>query len=135
MKINGSCHCGKVTFEVLEPLSDVYQCYCDTCRKLSGAAYSVVSYVPAKNFKITKSDAPLHIYESSPGKERHYCSNCCTPIFVQLKSKPDTVRIRLGVLDSESNVNIVGHVWVSEKPHWCKITDSLPQFEERSTRA
>ena len=128
--LNGSCHCGKVVFEINDSLSDVNKCYCKTCRKLSGGAYSVVARVSSNAFKIIKGDEFLHTYESSPGKVRYYCNDCCSPIFVTVKSQPEFVRIRLGVLDFEPKVNIVGHIWVSEKPDWHYINDSLPKHSE-----
>ncbi|MCV2402254.1 GFA family protein [Marinomonas sp. C2222] len=126
----GSCHCKKVVFEVQEPLSAVNLCYCHSCRHLSGAAYSVVARIPKNAFRMLKGKESLHIYESSTGKFRHYCRDCCSPIFVTVKSQPEFVRIRLGVLDFNPVVNIVGHIWVSEKPNWHTINDQLPQYAE-----
>ena len=126
----GSCHCGKVTFEISGPFSRVYKCYCETCRKLSGSAFSVVTKIQKTNFKINSDLDNLHIYESKPGKERHYCRTCCSPIYVTVKEQPNLVRNRLGLLDGDPDFEIVGHIWVSEKPKWQEMTDSLPQFEE-----
>ena len=39
MKINGSCHCGEVTFEArIDPMK-VRICHCIDCQKLSGTAF------------------------------------------------------------------------------------------------
>lgn len=132
---SGSCHCGKVVFEINGSLSDVNYCYCETCRKLSGGAYSVVTRVSSDKFNVIRGNELLHTYESSPGKERYYCNVCCSPIYVTVKSQPEFVRIRLGVLDFEPKVNIVGHIWVSEKPKWYSINDLLPQYQEWPTNA
>lgn len=126
----GSCHCRRVAFEVPEQLGDVRFCFCETCRKLSGSAFSAVALVETRKFKILQGHGELRGYESSQGKFRYYCSQCYSPIYVQLESKPETVRIRLGTLNFEPKVNIVGHIWVKEKPKWFKITDDLPQFQE-----
>lgn len=55
--------------------------------------------------EIIKDDKSLHCYESSPGKVRYYCKNCCSPIFVTVQSQPKFARICLGVLDFEPKVN------------------------------
>jgi hypothetical protein len=39
------------------------------------------------------------------------------------------VRIRLGLLNGDPNVEVTGHMWVSEKPDWHQINDDLPQYE------
>lgn len=129
----GSCHCGAVAFQLRGGLSRVYKCYCQTCRKLSGAAFSVVTKVRVENFSVTRGTELLHVYESMPGKFRYYCRNCCSPVYVTVDSQPDLVRIRLGVLDTDPQVEIAGHIWVSEKPQWQEITDSLPQYREWNT--
>lgn len=126
----GSCHCRKIEFTVPENLGDVRLCYCETCRKLSGSAFSAVAVVEASQFKLLKGQDGLVSYESSKGKMRYYCSHCHSPIFVQLQSKPEQVRIRLGVLNFEPKVNITAHIWVKEKPIWFNILDNLPQFPE-----
>ena len=126
----GSCHCKNVAFTVNGELSDVNLCYCQTCRKLSGSAYSVVARISVDEFEITEGKDSLQTYESSPGKVRYCCNKCCSPIYVTVKSQPEFVRIRLGVLDFEPTVNIVNHIWVSEKPDWHTIHDSLPQHQE-----
>ena len=124
----GSCCCGRIKFEIISDFSHVYFCYCSTCRKLSGAVFSCVSRVLASGFNITTGKEHLCPYESSPNKYRYNCDVCCAPIFVQLKEKPEEVRIRLGLLDSHPKVEVVGHMWVSEKPAWYNIADSLPQY-------
>lgn len=126
----GSCHCGKVVFEIPENLGDVRFCYCQTCRKLNGSAFSSVAMVPASEFKILKGETELVTYESTKGKHRYYCKTCHAPMFVKLESKPDEVRIRLGVLDFAPQVNLKGHIWVKEKPEWYVIKDDLPQHQE-----
>lgn len=124
----GSCHCKNVSFEVDEPTLSVNYCYCETCRKLSGAAFSVVAKIPRSSFKITKGQNALTVYESMPGKFRHYCSSCFAPVYVEVEAEPSLVRIRLGLLDGSPRVDVTSHVWVSEKPQWHDINDDLPRY-------
>ena len=126
----GSCHCGAVEYQVPQHLGDVKFCYCQTCRKLNGTAFSSVALVDAKDFKLLKGESSMSRYESSPGKFRYHCANCFAPIYVQLAAKPEAYRIRLGLLNFEPSVNITGHIWVSEKPVWYVIQDDLPQAAE-----
>jgi len=124
----GSCHCGKVTFKVPQQLGDVRYCYCETCRKLSGSAFSAVALIASDGFELLSGQDDLAVYESSPDKFRYYCGHCHCQIHAAVASQPDYVRLRLGVLDFEPDVQIVAHMWVSEKPHWHVIHDDLPQF-------
>ncbi len=126
----GSCHCGAVQFAVPKALGKVNLCYCGTCRKLNGSAFSSVAMVDAQDFRLLKGQEAMATYESSPGKVRFYCAHCHAPIYVQLKAKPEQLRIRLGLLDFEPEVTISSHIWVKEKPEWYVINDELPQYSE-----
>ena len=128
--ITGSCHCQKIKFSVPKKLNDVKYCHCNTCRKLSGTAYSVVSLVDNQNFKFISGQEHLMHYRSSPHKKRVHCKTCFSPIYVELDTHPNDKRIRLGSLDEAPIVNITGHIWVSQKPEWSVINDDLPQMLE-----
>ncbi|MCJ8312618.1 MAG: GFA family protein [Saccharospirillaceae bacterium] len=130
IKITGSCHCARVKIQIPKNLNDVRLCYCQTCQKLSGSAFSAVSMVAAHDFIILKGQDNLTHYKSSPNKTRFHCKTCFSPIYVQLDSKPNEKRIRLGLLNEEPTVNITAHIWVSEKPDWVVINDDLPQLQE-----
>ena len=126
----GSCQCGKVVFGFEADLLPVYYCYCRTCRKLSGSAFSLVSRVNKAAFKIIKGENHLQSYQSSLGKYRYNCRTCCSPIYVDTDLQPEFVRLRLGLLDEEPNVVFKGHIWLSHKPAYIKIRDVLPQYEQ-----
>lgn len=126
----GSCHCGAVQYRVPESLGEVKYCHCQTCRKLTGTAFSSVALVSADDFELLKGESELRAYESTAGKFRYHCRHCFAPIFVRLESRPEQVRIRLGLLDFSPQVNVTGHIWVSEKAAWYSITDDLPQSPE-----
>lgn len=131
--INGSCHCHKVQFEINTNRLTVRYCYCETCRKLSGADYSCVARVDRNQFNIIQGEKSLSIYSSKPGKKRFYCSVCFSPIYVITDEEQNFLRVRLGLLDGKPDVEVTGHMWVSEKPEWRKIDDSLPVFNEGFT--
>jgi hypothetical protein len=46
MKIDGSCHCGRIRFEAEVDPATVVICHCTDCRTLSGSAFRTV--VPTK---------------------------------------------------------------------------------------
>lgn len=131
--ISGTCHCKSVAFEIDQESLSVRYCYCETCRKLSGADYSSVARVPRERFRITRGDENLLCYESRPGKNRFYCGKCFSPIYVITNNETTFLRVRLGLLDGELKVNVTGHMWVSEKPAWRTIEDDLPIYTHEYT--
>ncbi len=126
--IVGSCHCKSVSFSIDRPRLSVRRCYCETCRKLSGADYSSVARVARNKFTITSGAEQLASYESRPGKLRFYCASCYSPIYVITNNEPEFLRVRTGLLDGSPEVEVTGHMWVSEKPSWVEIDDDRPIF-------
>jgi len=72
----------------------------------------------------------LREFESSPGRFRSFCSRCGSPVYKRVGEQPDSVRIRLGLLDGDPQLRSRAHIWVSSKAPWYEITDSLPQLPE-----
>lgn len=126
--ITGSCYCQSVAVAIVLDELSVRYCYCQTCRKLSGADYSCVARVARSKFSITRGQSVLQAYESRPGKERFYCGLCHSPVYVITDNEPSFLRLRLGILNGQPKVRVTGHMWVSEKPPWRSIEDDLPVY-------
>jgi hypothetical protein len=131
--ISGTCHCQQICFAIDENTLSVRYCYCKTCRKLSGADYSSVARVTREKFQITQGQDKLLCYESRPGKHRFYCRHCFAPIYVVTDNETTFLRVRLGLLDGQPDVEVTGHMWVSEKPAWRSIEDDLPIYNHEYT--
>jgi hypothetical protein len=128
--MKGSCHCGKVHYEISGPPVRFAYCHCHDCRKICGSLYSAAMVLKKEDFRITSGEAELTAYESSPGKDRLFCRFCGTPIYSRMKHKPGIVIIRAGTLDTAPPVRPQMHIWVSAKAPWYEILDQLPQHAE-----
>jgi hypothetical protein len=49
MRVNGSCHCGQITYEAEVDPARVGVCNCTDCQVLSGSAFRVSVPAPAQN--------------------------------------------------------------------------------------
>ena len=127
--LTGSCLCGRVRYEVHGKLGPVIHCHCVTCRKAQGGAFVTNAPVRKKYLQVVSGQDSVAQYESSPGKMRCFCRNCGSPLWSRRESEPDTLRLRLGALDSDPERRPLAHIWVAEKAPWFQITDDLPQFE------
>lgn len=123
----GSCLCGGVRFEVRGELGRITLCHCAQCRKAQGGAFVAASPVKAAEFFITRGTELLSAFESSPGKERVFCRRCGTPLFSRRAIDPETVRIRLGMLDTPVG-QPDAHIFVADKADWDELHDDLPQY-------
>jgi hypothetical protein len=126
--LKGSCLCGGVKYEAEGPLMGVARCHCDQCRKASGAEFATNGSVAAETFRVVAGEELLARFESSPGAFRVFCGRCGSPLFKEDANRAYQVRLRLGCLDTDVEQAPTFHVFVSEKPSWSQIADSLPQY-------
>ena len=127
--LKGSCLCGGIQYEIDAELGPVTNCHCSQCRKASGAAFASNASVPAASFRFVSGAELLKQWQSSPGKERCFCGRCGSPILKRNDDHPETIRLRLGTLNTDPGVKPSRHIYVGSKAPWVDITDALPQSQ------
>jgi hypothetical protein len=93
----GSCHCGKVRYEVSTDLSKVMSCNCSLC---SRAGY-LLNFVPASQFKLLSGEDNLQDYRFNTHKIEHmFCKTCGVRSFARGKMRDgsDTAAINVRCL-------------------------------------
>ncbi len=78
MLYKGSCHCGRVSFEVEGDLYAVKECNCSICRRLGALRW----FVPRSQVHFVNPESNLSTYEFGKRKiQHHFCSTCgCAPM-------------------------------------------------------
>lgn len=96
----GSCHCGKVRFEIEAPAEiDALDCNCSICSK-SGFLHLIV---PRSRFRLLAGEEELSEYRFGTGVARHtFCRVCGIKAFYTPRSNPDGVGINVRCLDPET---------------------------------
>jgi hypothetical protein len=95
----GSCLCGGIRFQVNQALAPIQICHCSQCRKAQGGPFASNIPVDRSAFDWRAGEELLQAYESSPGKWRHFCRRCGSPVFSSRSSLPGVLRLRAGLLD------------------------------------
>lgn len=127
----GSCLCGAVKYEIDGELGPIVYCHCSRCRKANGSAFAAVSPVASSDFHIVKGQEHLRSYRSASGVHRVFCGICGSPIIGKRESLSETVRVRIGTLDTPSYAKVSAHIFVNSKAEWDNIHDDAPQYQER----
>ena len=71
--VKGSCHCGKIQFEVALPIQMKARCNCSLCSR-KGAEILVIE---PEQFQLLSGEESLGLYQWNSMKARHYfCKNC-----------------------------------------------------------
>lgn len=75
MRHRGSCHCGRVRFEIESELDAFFRCNCSFCARRG----IVHTYVPGDGFRLLQGESELSRYSFSPHSTEHgFCSTCGT---------------------------------------------------------
>ncbi len=127
--LEGSCLCGGVRYRARGPLQAMACCHCVECRKASGAEFATNATIDTSRFELIEGEALLRGYESSPGTERVFCGRCGSPILKRSGEKPETIRLRLGCLDTPLDQKPSVRVFLAEKASWTEILDDIPSFD------
>jgi hypothetical protein len=127
----GSCLCESVRYEVTGHLGPLVYCHCKRCRKATGSAFIAVAPIPKAHFKITHGETCLNTYRSEAGVCHTFCNRCGSPIMAYRESEPDTLRLRVGTLDTSLPTHVSAHIFVASKAEWDDIHDTAPQYAER----
>lgn len=128
--IQGSCLCGKVVYELRGLPQAMYYCHCGICRKATGSSFATNMLACADDFVVVAGHSYLKSYESSPNEQRHFCSECGSPIYGEAAVRPGVVSIRCGTLDGDPGVRPASHIYTASKAPWFAISDQLIQFPD-----
>jgi hypothetical protein len=125
----GGCLCGRVHFEITGEIQDIVYCHCSQCRKAQGSAFATNGNVARKSFHFIKGEGELSGYESTPGQTKYFCKTCGSPIISKNTTTPNTVRVRLGIIETDISERPTAHIFVTSKASWEEIAGDIPQFD------
>ena len=88
MSYQGSCHCGRVTFEVEgDTPGEAMSCNCSHCRRKG----FLLAFVPASSFSLTGGTDSLETYTFNTHRLRHrFCRTCGVQPFAEGSSADGT---------------------------------------------
>ncbi|AQS36658.1 hypothetical protein Sps_01492 [Shewanella psychrophila] len=125
----GKCLCGEVEVTVEGDISDIIHCHCSLCRKNSGTAYATNGFVNSADFSIIRGLDKLSQFSFKPGRTRHFCKQCGSPVFSSNSDDKSRIRLRLGILDSDILERPISHNFVSSKANWELLDAELPRYD------
>ncbi|WP_100641268.1 GFA family protein [Alteromonas facilis] len=125
----GSCLCGAISVELNGPISSIIHCHCSLCRKNSGTAYATNGFVNTADFAVSDPEELLTGYERTPGKIRHFCSKCASPVYSSNAEDKTRLRVRLGIFDTPIVERPISHNFVSSRANWDDLDAHLPRYD------
>ncbi|HZP89023.1 MAG TPA: GFA family protein [Burkholderiales bacterium] len=131
MKVEGSCHCGAITFEAEIDAATVTLCHCTDCQKLTGTAFRTTVPAPVQTFVLRSGTPKTYIKrtaESGRPRIQAFCGDCGTPIYACAVQDPVTYGIRVGTLAQRKQLHPARQIWCRSALPWAKV-EGLPQRE------
>lgn len=134
--LRGGCCCGGVKYTSTSLPTDIQNCHCIMCRRLSGSAFLSFADFPAAAIKIDPGASLQTLYLSDIA-ERGYCSACGTPVTMRYSCEPDRMGIAAGTIDDDSVEGelapATAHIFLSQKASWYTIgEDGLERWDRFS---
>ena len=101
MKVEGSCHCGRIRYRGEVDPALVTICHCTDCQKLSGTGYRIGAPAAAASFALLSGEPKTYVKTADSGNKRThaFCGDCGTPVYSCAIEAPTPAesRLRCGV--------------------------------------
>ena len=133
MKIDGSCHCGAISYEAEVDPEGVYVCHCTDCQAFSGGAFRWSVTIPESAFRLLSGQPKAYEKQTDSGKMNHqcFCDTCASPIYSKtLGSDPPRINLRLGTARQRAELRPRIELWCGSAQSWISIggpTEKLDQ--------
>jgi len=116
----GSCHCGRVAFEVDGDIRGVVECNCSICRR-KGALWHAAK---ADQVRITAGEADLGVYRFNTMKAQHYfCKACGVSPFSHPRIDPSLWVVNVRCLEGVDVKSLPVQPFDGE--HWEEAAEAL----------
>ena len=134
MKIDGSCHCGFLTFQAEVDPAKVEVCHCSDCQKLSGSAFRVIAPTEPGPFRLLTGVPKTYVKTADSGNKRvqAFCPHCGTSIYGApyvegATAKLQVVGLRVGTVTQRAQLAPKAQFWTRSRLAWMKTVNDLTE--------
>jgi len=134
MKVNGSCHCGEITYEAEVDPEGVSACNCTDCQMLTGTVYRVSVRTPAASFRLLSGTPKVYVKTAESGERRRhaFCPNCGTPVRASADTDtPPSYSLRIGCLAQRAELPPKRRLWCKSALRWAQDVSGIPGLERQ----
>ena len=133
MNIDGSCHCGYVTFEAEADPETTTICNCTDCQTMSGAPLRAVITTRPGTFVLLSGKPTEYRKTSESGvvRPQAFCPRCGTAIYsTTVGDDPKAFNVRLGVLRQRYELVPRRQIFARSQQAWVNDLDAIQKFEK-----
>jgi hypothetical protein len=134
MDIDGSCHCGRITYRAQIDPEAVYVCHCTDCQKISGSPFRWAVSVPQENFELLGGTLKTYVKTIESGRKNHqkFCADCASPIYSTVPGRePVTFNLRLGTARQRDQLRPRVQSWCQSAQGWAVEIPGAERIEKQ----
>jgi hypothetical protein len=128
----GGCFCGAVRYEFNEDPVMVRNCHCDSCRKVTGAAFATNVFVKEEDLTMLQGELTTfdHVADSGNARAQEFCAKCGTSVFSLGARTKGMKAIRIGTIDDASGLEPMANVYTARALSFSYIDETLENSDE-----
>jgi hypothetical protein len=126
----GGCLCGQLRYEAKDAPRFMGHCYCEDCRKASGAGFIPFMGFPASAVRFTGQSLRFTSKSArDTDTDRNSCPVCGSLVFGGIVGKTESYTIYAGSLDDPSAFHPTIAIFTRGRPDWAVIPPHLTVYE------
>ena len=129
MKVNGSCHCGRIAYEAELDPARVGVCHCTDCQALSGSAFTVYAQVPREAFRLLRGEPKVYVKTAESGNRRAqaFCTECGSRLWAAAEKDTPLYNLRVGTLRERAQLRPQVQLWCRSAMPWLNEIGAVPK--------
>lgn len=132
MRVDGGCHCGKITYEADIDPDKAGLCHCTDCQTLTSSAFSLFVPVAKEKFRL-RGEPRVYVKTAESGNRRAqaFCPECGTRIYASAEKDPLVFNLRLGTVRQRAALSPRAQIWCRSALPWVNALSSVPQHAKQ----
>lgn len=133
MRIDGGCHCGKVSYEADIDPEKVGLCHCTDCQRLTGSAFALFVPVAKEAFRL-RGEPRVYVKTAESGNRRAqaFCPECGSRLYASAEKDPQVFNLRVGTVRQRAALTPKSQVWCRSALPWVMGLDAVRQHAKQS---
>ena len=136
MHVDGTCHCGYMTYTAEIDPAKVIICHCTDCQALSSSAFRIVVLAEKGSFRLLSGQPKTYIKTADSGRKRahHFCPKCGTQMYATPPGdNPEQhYGLRVGTIRQRAQLRPSRQLWCRSAFSWVNDIASLPRSDNPS---
>ena len=138
MRIDGSCHCGYITFSGEADPEKVSICHCTDCQTSTGSVFRTNIPVPGADFTMLSGEPTIYVKttaESGNPRAQAFCPKCGTPIYSTTPGDAPkaSYMVRVGTLRQRDQLKPKVQNWCRSAQPWLGEIDTFRRNQKGAT--